>query len=146
MQTTLVLIMLGLLGGIAVGLQGPLSSLMSGKIGIWESIFIVHLGGAILSFIPLLLFFGGGNLSQWRSVPWYALGAGAMGLVVIGAVSITIPKLGVAPTVTLIVVAQLILGAILDHYGWLGVHVRPLDVNRILGMLALFIGTWLMVK
>ena len=146
MQTTLVLIILGLLGGLAVGLQGPLSSLMSGKIGIWESIFIVHLGGAILSIIPLLLFFGGGNLSQWRSVPWYALGAGAMGLVVIGAVSITIPRLGVAPTVTLIIVAQLISGAILDHYGWLGVHVHPLDLKRILGMLVLFAGTWLMVK
>ena len=145
-MSTAVLILLGLLGGVAVGLQGPLSSLMSSKIGIMESIFIVHLGGAILAIVPLLLFWGGGNLSQWRSVPWYALGAGAMGLVVIGAVSITIPRLGVAPTVTLIVVAQLIVGAILDQYGWLGVHIRPIDTTRIIGMLVLFFGTWLMVK
>lgn len=143
---TAILIFLGLLGGVAVGLQGPLSSLMSGKIGILESIFIVHLGGALLTIVPLVVLFGGGNLSQWRSVPWYALGAGAMGLVVIGAVSITIPKIGVAPTVTLIVVAQLIVGAILDQYGWLGVHMRPIDTTRILGMLTLFVGTWLMVK
>lgn len=145
-MSTAILILLGLLGGVAVGLQGPLSSLMSGKIGILESIFIVHIGGAVLSIVPLMVLFGGGNLSQWRSAPWYALGAGAMGLVVIGAVSITIPKIGVAPTVTLIVVAQLIVGAILDQYGWLGVHVRPIDTTRILGMLTLFVGTWLMVK
>ena len=145
-MSTAILILLGLLGGVAVGLQGPLSSLMSSKIGIMESIFIVHLGGAILSIVPLLLIWGGGNLGEWRSVPWYALGAGAMGLVVIGAVSITIPRLGVAPTVTLIVVAQLIVGAILDQYGWLGVHIRPIDTTRILGMLTLFLGTWLMVK
>ncbi len=145
-MSTAVLILLGLLGGVAVGLQGPLSSLMSSKIGIMESIFIVHLGGAILAIVPLLLFWGGGNLGEWRSVPWYALGAGAMGLIIIGAVSITIPRLGVAPTVTLVVVAQLIVGAILDQYGWLGVHVRPIDTTRIIGMLVLFLGTWLMVK
>ncbi len=145
-MSTAILIILGLLGGVAVGLQGPLSSLMSSKIGIMESIFIVHLGGAILAIVPLLIFWGGGNLGEWRSVPWYALGAGAMGLVVIGAVSITIPRLGVAPTVTLIVVAQLIVGAILDQYGWLGVHIRPIDTPRIFGVLALLLGTWLMVR
>ncbi len=145
MQTTLFFVILGLLGGVAVGLQGPLTSLMSGRIGVLESVFIVHIGGAILAAVPLI-FIGGGNLGAWRTVPWYALGAGALGLVILTAVSYTIPRLGVAPTVTLIVVAQLILGAVLDHYGLLETHVHPIDLNRIVGIGVLLVGTWLMVR
>jgi bacterial/archaeal transporter family-2 protein len=141
----LFLILLGLAGGIAVGLQGPLTSLMSQRVGTLESIFVVHLGGALLAGIPLL-FLGGGNLGAWQTVPWYALGAGALGLVILGAVSITIPQIGVATTVTLIVVAELVTGAALDHWGLFGATVRTLDWPRALGILVLLVGTWLIVR
>jgi transporter family-2 protein len=35
---------------------------------------------------------------------------------------------------------------LLDHFGWLGAAVRPLDPTRILGLVVLFIGVWLTVK
>lgn len=145
MQTTLVLMIAALLGGVAVGLQGPLASIMSQRLGTLESIFIVHLGGAVLVGIPLLAL-RGGNLGAWRGVPWYALGAGALGLVILGAVSYTIPRIGVATTVTLIVVAELVTAAILDHFGLLETAVRPLDLTRLAGMLLLFVGTYLIVR
>jgi transporter family-2 protein len=138
MQTLIFVIMFGLLGGFAVGLQGPLASLMSQRLGILESIFIIHLGGAIVALSPLLLM-EGGNLPHWRTVPWYALGAGALGLVVLGAVSITIPRIGAASTIILI-------GAILDHFGLLGIAARPIDLSRLAGMLVVFAGIWLMVR
>ena len=47
METIIFMILIGLAGGISVGLQSPLSSLMSQRIGTLESIFIVHIGGAI---------------------------------------------------------------------------------------------------
>lgn len=145
MTSLLVVIAVGLAGGVAVGLQGPLASLMSGRLGTIESVFIVHLGGTIFAAIPLLLV-RGGNLGEWRGVPWYALGAGVFGLVILSAVSYTIPRIGVATTVTLIVVAQLVLGALLDHFGLLGAEVRAIDLPRLAGMLVLFVGTWLMLR
>lgn len=145
MQSILLVLAVGLAGGVAVGLQGPLTSLMSQRLGTLESIFIVHLGGAIVASLPLLVL-RGGNLGEWRSVPWYALGAGVLGLVILGGVSYTIPRIGVATTVTLIVAAQLITAALLDHFGLLGAAVRPLDPLRVLGMLVLFLGTWLIVR
>lgn len=145
MKTAILAIISGLLGGVAVGLQGPLTSLMSQRIGIMESIFVIHFGGALMAG-GLLLAMGGGNLGAWRSVPWYALGAGGFGLVVLSAVSYTIPRIGVATTVTLIVVAQLILSTLLDHFGLLGTAVRPIDLTRVIGMAVLFLGTWLMVR
>lgn len=145
MSTIFFVILIGLIGGVAVGFQGPLTSLMSQRLGFMESIFIVHAGGAIAAGVPLMMV-GGGRLGAWRSVPWYALGAGILGLVVLGAISYTIPRLGIATTITVIVVGQLLIGTVSDHFGWLGAAVRPLDLTRTLGLLILLVGTWLVVR
>ena len=145
MQTILVIILIGLAGGVAVGLQSPLASMISQRLGILESVFIVHLGGALVALIPLL-FYSGGKLAQWRSVPWYALAAGVFGLVVIGAISYMIPRVGVAASITAIVAGQLLVGTIMDHFGLLGAAERSLDPTRLLGLAVVLAGVWLTVK
>jgi len=145
MQTVLVIILIGLAGGVAVGLQSPLASMISQRLGTLESVFIVHLGGALIALIPLL-FYSGGKLTQWRSVPWYALGAGVFGLVVIGAISYMIPRIGIAASITAIVAGQLLVGTILDHFGLLGAAERSLDPTRIVGLAVVLTGVWLTVK
>ncbi len=145
MESIFLILLIGLAGGIAVGLQSPLASIMSQRLGMFESVFIVHLGGAIVALIPLLIW-GGGKLSQWRSVPWYALLAGAFGLVVISAISYMIPRIGVAGSIITIVSGQLLVGTILDHFGWLGADVRPLDATRLIGIGIVLFGVWLTVK
>ena len=145
MGTLSFVIFFGLLGGIAVGLQGPLASLMSQKIGTLESVFYIHLGGTLAALIPLL-FLGGRNLSRWREVPWYALWAGVLGLGVITAVSYMVPRVGVASAVVLIVAGQLLVSVVLDHYGLFGAHFRPLGLTRAFGLLLVFIGVWVTVK
>lgn len=145
MESVILIILIGLAGGVAVGLQSPMASMISQRLGIFESVFIVHIGGAIIALLPLL-FVGGGKLSQWRSVPWYVLGAGIFGLIVIGAISYMIPRVGVAASITTIVAGQLLVGMILDHFGLLGAAERSLDVTRIVGIIVVLVGVWLTVK
>lgn len=145
MQSIIVIILVGLAGGVAVGLQGPLASLMTQRIGVFESIFIVHLGGAMFALVPLLII-GGGRIGQWRSVPWYALGAGFFGLVVLSAVSYIIPRVGVATAIITVVAGQLAVGTLLDQFGLLGGTGRPLDAARVLGLVCVMAGVWLTVK
>jgi len=145
MDSILLIILIGLAGGIAVGLQSPLASILSQRLGLFESVFIVHIGGAVIALLPLL-FHGGGKLSQWRSVPWYALFAGVFGLVVIGAVSYMIPRIGVAAAITTIVAGQLLVATALDHFGLLGAAVRSFDATRLLGMAVVLAGVWITVK
>lgn len=145
MESVLLIILIGLAGGIAVGLQSPLASMLTQRLGMFESVFIVHVGGALLALLPLL-FYGGGKLSQWRSVPGYALGAGVFGLVVIGAISYMIPRIGVAGAITTIVAGQLLVSVILDQFGWLGVMGRPMDATRAIGLGVVLVGVWLTVK
>jgi len=145
MNTLSLVIIFGLIGGMAVGLQGPLASLMSQKIGTLESVFFIHLGGTIAALIPLI-FYGGRNLSRWQEVPWYALIAGVIGLGVIAAMSYMVPRVGVAPSVVLIVAGQLLVSVMLDHYGLFGAHLRPLDFTRVLGLGLVFLGVWVTIK
>lgn len=145
MESILLIILIGLAGGIAVGLQSPMASMLTQRMGIFESVFIVHVGGAVIALIPLL-FYGGGKLSQWRSVPWYTLGAGIFGLVVIAAISYMIPRVGVAASIITVVAGQLLVGTILDHFGLLGAAVKPLDVTRVIGISVVLFGVWLTVR
>jgi transporter family-2 protein len=145
MQTIIVIILIGLAGGVAVGLQSPMASMLTQRLGIFESVFIVRIGGAVIALIPLLIY-SGGKLSQWRGVPWYALGAGIFGLIVIASISYTIPRVGVAAAITTIVAGQLVVGTILDHYGFLDATIRPMDTTRIIGMSVVLFGVWLTVK
>jgi bacterial/archaeal transporter family-2 protein len=144
METVLIIILIGLAGGMAVGLQSPMASMLTQRLGIFESVFIVHIGGALIALIPMLIY--GSKLAQWRSVPWYTLGAGVFGLIVIAAVSYMIPRVGVAASITTVVAGQLLVGTFLDHYGWLGASIRPLDLTRMIGLAVVLFGVWLTVK
>ena len=145
MQSIIVIILIGLVGGIAVGVQAPLSSMISQRLGVIESIFIIHLGGAIAALIPLI-YYGGGKISNWRTVPWYALCAGVFGLVVIFSMSYMIPRVGVATALIILLAGQLFIGTILDHFGLLGAIQRPLEFSRIFGLAIVLAGVWLTVK
>jgi transporter family-2 protein len=145
MNALVLSVLVGLLGGLAVGLQNPLASTMGQRIGLLEGAFVIHVGGAVLAGLPLLVF-GGGGLDRWREVPWYSLWAGGLGVILICAITFIIPRIGVAASVSLVVAAQLTVGATLDHYGWLGAAARPLDPARLAGMALLLAGGWLVLR
>ena len=144
MQPIFLIILVGLLAGMAIGVQSPMSSIISQRLGMMESVFIIHAGGAIAALIPLLFF--GSKLGEWRSVPWYTLVAGAFGLIVISAMGYMIPRIGVAGALITLLAGQLLVGSILDHFGWLGAAQRAIDLPRIIGLGVVMLGVWLTVK
>lgn len=138
------IILIGLAGGMAIGLQGPLSSLITQKLGSLESVFIIHIGGALAALIPMLFF--GSKLGQWKSVPWYALIAGAFGLIVITAMGYMIPRIGAAGALITLLAGQLLVASLLDHYGLLGMTPRAIDLQRVIGFGVVMVGVWLTVR
>lgn len=139
MLQTLVVILIGLVGGVAVGFQGPIAGAMGQRIGGTASSLIVHLGGAIFSAL-LLAFRHGENIQAWKSLPWYMLIAGIFGLILYQTINITLPRLGSTVMVMLIIIGQLGIGVVIDHFGWLGVTVHPISLNRVVGLLLLLAG------
>jgi bacterial/archaeal transporter family-2 protein len=138
-------ILIGLLGGVAVGIQSPIAGAIGKRLGGTASSFIIHLSGTIFSGV-LLVLEGGENIRDWHKLPWYMLGAGIFGLILYQTINVTMPRLGTTLMIALIIVGQLLVGIIIDHFGLFGVATRHIDLARILGVVALLIGGFLISK
>lgn len=138
-------VIIGLIGGIAVGTQTPIAGAMSQRVGGAASSFIVHLGGLIASSV-LLISRRGEGIDQWRELPWYMLCSGGLGLVLFLTVSHTIPKLGAVSGVTLIIVGQLIAGLVIDYLGAFGAVPRDIELNKLIGLTLLLGGAYMIIR
>ncbi len=138
-------IVIGLLGGFAVGIQSPFAGAIGARLGGASSSLIVHVSGAIFSVI-LLWWRGGEKMHEWQTLPWYLFFAGIFGVVLYQTINVTLPRLGTTMTAALIIVGQLVMGLVVDHFGWLGVTERPIDATRLIGVAVLLLGAYLIAK
>jgi transporter family-2 protein len=139
------LIVVAVAGGISVALQAQMMGLLDKGIGTLEGVFITYAGGGLLISVILFLM-RGGNLGAWQNVPWYAYSSGALGLVIVGSIGYSAPRLGLVATFTIIVSAQFVMAAFMDHFGILGATTRPLDLSRLGGIALLLAGIWLTMR
>ena len=112
------LIIIAAIAGVTIALQGQFMGLMDKVIGTGESVFITYASGGILAACAMLAS-RGGNLCAWPKVPWYALSAGVLGLVIVAAIGYTVPRLGLSKAFTIIVAVQFFTIAVVDHFGLL---------------------------
>jgi transporter family-2 protein len=144
-MNTTVLIILAIIGGIAVALQGHFIGIMDQRIGSKESVFITYASGGILAAL-IMIVSRGGHLNAWQNAPWYSFTAGALGLVIVGVIGYTVPRLGLTMAFTVLVASQLVVAVMLDHFGILGATVRTMDLPRITGLVFLILGVWLVLR
>jgi len=145
MPVLLIAGLVALLAGVAIGFQNPITSLIGQRVGLLGAAFAVHLAGALVAG-ALLLGMPAASTSAWRGILGLMLAAGVLGVVFLSSISYTIPRIGIAATVGLMLTAQLGIAAWLDHHGLLGVAVRPLDLWRLVGLALLVVGAWLVLR
>ena len=131
--------------GVAVAVQAQFTGVMQRQMGTLESTFITYFsGGAVIGLVMLLA--RGGNLGAATGLAWYVYGAGLLGLVIIGTLSLSVGDLGLVPALVLITVSQFVVGAIINHFGMLGATVDPIDFGKIAGFALLGVGTYLVLR
>lgn len=131
--------------GVAVAVQAQLTGNMQRQMGTLESTFITYFsGGVVIALITLLA--RGGNLAAASGLPWYTYTAGLLGLVIIGTLSLSVGNLGLVPALVLITVSQFVVGAVVNHFGWLGAEVDPIDLGKLAGLSLLGLGTYLVLR
>lgn len=133
------------MGGIAVGTQAPIAGAMGQRVGGASSSLIVHLGGAVASLL-LLVVRRGELIHEWRNLPWYMLGCGAFGLVLYLSLTHTIPRIGATAAIALLIVGQLLAGLVIDHFGAFGIAERAIDLNRVMAIILLLAGAYLVIR
>jgi bacterial/archaeal transporter family-2 protein len=83
--------------------------------------------------------------STMGRVPGWAWSGGIFGAIFITLSIITIPKVGGAAYIALLVTGQLVAALAFDHFGWLGIPQRPIDLPRLLGV-ALLVGGVVLIR
>jgi transporter family-2 protein len=146
---TLKLLPLGIaaISGVAMAIQGTLNSALGKVVGLWETTFIVNLTGLIL--VSVLLFIcrlGDGCLAQISQAPWYTYLGGVLGVIITYCVVKAIPRIGVAPATTAIVLAQVLTAGLVDHFGLFGMNKIPFSLYNLIGTLMMAGGAWLILK
>ena len=145
MTTFLALILVAIVGGVAVVLQAQFMGVMDQQIGTIESVFITYGSGGLVVGLTML-FLRGGNLAAWHTVPPYVLITGILGLIIVSSIGYVTPRLGLVTAFTILIATQFLLGGIIDHFGWFGAEVRPLDAMKLLGVGVLLLGVWLIIR
>lgn len=77
-----------------------------------------------------------------RTSWWMWLG-GLMGAFFIMSVIFVAPEIGPTRLFGLIIASQLIFSLVVDHYGWMGFTPQPLSLKRLLGVVLLIVGAFL---
>lgn len=73
-------------------------------------------------------------------IPWWSWSGGMFGAVFIAFAILLVPKLGAATFIALLVAGQMLASVTLDHFGWLGLAQREIDLPRMIGVLLLIGG------
>jgi len=144
-MTDFTVLLVAIVGGVAITLQGQFMGVMDQRLGTKESVFITYvIGGIFISLILLATRLG--NLRAIRLVPWYGYTSGLLGLVIVGSISYAVPRLGVSRAFTILVAAQFFVAVVIDHYGLFSAAVQPVSGPRLLGLALISAGVWLVVR
>lgn len=135
--------MMGFLFGAAAGalmsIQGAMNTRLGEKIGLWETTALVQGIGFLLSLI--IAWIGGkgsiGNLADTNK--FYLLG-GVLGVGITLFVMLAMKNLGASVSVSAILISQLLIAAILDAFGFLGLKKVPFGWNKYVGLLIMIGG------
>nr|WP_319400453.1 DMT family transporter [uncultured Carboxylicivirga sp.] len=77
-----------------------------------------------------------------KQVPFYLFMGGILGAIFVSSVVILIPKIGVATMLGATIGGQMIVAAIIDHFGWFGVAHQPISMGKIAGIVFIIVGVF----
>jgi transporter family-2 protein len=136
-----------LLGGAFLALQAPTNAMLARGVGSpINAAMISFLVGSVGLIAATLLLRAKPDLAATRALPWWVWLGGLYGAVLVAATAFAAPRIGVASALTLGVAAQLVVAVGLDHFGAMGLKVRPVDLTKIAGLALVAVGVVLVRK
>jgi bacterial/archaeal transporter family-2 protein len=132
-------------GGL-IALQAPINSHLGKATGTFPAAAISFLIGTAL-LVAIVAFTGGfGEMGGARDVRWHYLTGGLLGACYVTTVLLTVRTLGAGGVTAATVAGQLSTAVVIDRLGVLGLEETPITPARVIGVLLLFAGTWLVIR
>lgn len=139
------MILFTLIGGITLSAQSSINGTLSQKAGTIETTFLTFLTGTMFLFI-FIVFFGRGNILALLEAPKWQLSAAFLGTAYLLLTVIAVPKIGVIAANIAGIAGQLIIGVIIDHFGWFNSLVIEIDIKRVFAIIFMLLSLYFIYK
>lgn len=137
-------IIFAIIAGSAMSIQGVMNTRLGEKIGLYESNVIVQATAFILSLVAVWLL-GKGSFKEIGEVNKFYLLGGVLGIIITVTVMLSIGKLSPTVAISIILISQLAVAALIDAFGLMGSEKIAFGWNKYVG-LALMIGGMVLFK
>ncbi len=139
--------LLAVAAGVSIVVQQGLNTTLRNALGsaAWSGFMSYAVGLLCMACLAVALRDPVPSASVAARVPWWAWPGGLFGAIFIGLAIHLVPQLGAAAFIALLVTGQMLASVTFDHFGWMGLLQRPLDVPRVIGV-ALLIGGVVLIR
>ncbi len=133
-------------GGL-IALQAPINSMLGKSVGSFQAAFVSFLLGTIVLAVIAALAKGGfSKIPDARNLQWYYLTGGVLGAAYVTTVLVTVRSLGAGPVVAATIAGQLTMSVVIDQLGLLGLPKDPITMGKVVGVVLLALGVFLIVR
>ncbi|GLO64452.1 MULTISPECIES: DMT family transporter [Oceanobacillus] len=129
---------LAVLAGAALSFESAIYGQLGETIGELETSFYNFFMGSLIMGL-LWLFFGKGRLSYAMEAPKWSLLGGILGVVYLTAIVISVPYVGVGITMVTVIIGQLIMSMVIEHFGWLGIKQTRINKEKVFAVISMII-------
>lgn len=132
-------IVMSIIAGAAMSIQGVFNTRLSEKIGTLETNVFVQ-GTAFLLGLISLIFYKKGNFGEITSINKLYLTGGILGIIITITVMLSIKDLKPAYAISIILIAQLLVAAIIDAFGLFDSEKSPFGLEKYIGLALMIAG------
>lgn len=132
-------VIMSVIAGAAMSVQGVMNTRLGEKIGLYESNVFVQ-GTAFLLSVAVMLALGKGNWKALGEVNKLYLLGGLLGIVITLTVMLSIKNLSPTVAISIILIAQLLVAALIDALGLLGTERTAFHWSKYLGLAMMIAG------
>lgn len=144
MTGTVGVLLVAVLAGVAVAVQGQAMGVMNRQVGTASSVLVTYGSGAIIAAL-VWLFARPAGVSA-RHISPLGWSAGLLGLVIVGGIGYAAPRIGLSRALIITVAAQLAAAIVIEHLGILGAAHKSGDAPRLIGVALTVAGAWLALR
>ena len=119
-----------LLGGMAIAAQSSINGSLSMRTDVVTTAWLTNVVASIILLL-LVVFFEPPQAQTMFSVPTWQLAGALFGNFSMVAIVVAVPRLGTAATIVAVIAGQIIIGLLVDHFGWFGNTQIVLDYKRV---------------
>jgi transporter family-2 protein len=126
--------------GAMIAVQSTLNSALGRHVGLALFVVVFSVIQTVLA-LPVLAVWGGPvRWAELVRVPWWQHVGALFGVCILIGLAYGVPKTGTFVAMCSLLVGQMLMGVMIDQFGWFGAEVQPVTLMKIVGLVFLFLG------